>query len=99
MHEFASQMLTVDQTFVRKEAVDWFNTHYPKIKSNTVSQHLDGLSVNNGKHREHHPHIGPDKGWDLFFKLGPSTFRLWVPENDPAPEYKASVSVAKTSAD
>ncbi len=90
MHEFAEQRLTPGQAFSRKDAVSWFAEHYPKIKSNTVGLHVDGMSVNSPQ-RRHHPGIKPGAGFDLFFKLGPSEFRLWDPESDPAPRYKADL--------
>ena len=88
MHEFAAQVLTPGQVFSRKDAVRWFAEHYPNIKSNTVEAHVDGMSVR-APRRRHHPNIRPDAGWDLFFKLSSREFRLWDPENDPAPWYKA----------
>ena len=94
MHEFATQRLEPGQVFSRKDAVRWFAEHYPAIKSNTVGLHVDGMSVNSPQ-RRHHPGIRPDAGWDLFFKLGPSEFRLWDPERDPAPRYKADLDEDK----
>ncbi|MCY4421147.1 MAG: endonuclease NucS [Gammaproteobacteria bacterium] len=90
MHDFAAQKLTLGQVFSRKDAVRWFADHYPKIKSNTVGMHVEGMSVNSLS-RRHHPSVKPDAGYDLFFKLGPSEFRLWDPEKDPAPRYKADL--------
>lgn len=91
MHEFAGKCLKPGQVFSRKDAIRWFAEHYPKIKSNTVGLHVDGMSVNSLTERRHQPSIKPDKGWDLFFKLGPREFRLWDPQNDPAPRYKADL--------
>ena len=87
MHDFAIQELKPGQVFSRRDAVRWFADHYPKIKSNTVEAHVDGMSVR-APRRRHHPNIKPGAGWDLFFKLSPREFRLWDPENDPAPWYK-----------
>ena len=84
MHEFAAQRLTPGQVFSRKDAVRWFAEHYPDIKSNTVGLHVDGMSVNSTQ-RRHHPSIKKGGGFDLFFKLGPSEFRLWDRERYPAP--------------
>jgi hypothetical protein len=52
--------------------------------------HVDGMSVNS-RLRKHHPSIKPGSGYDLFYKLGPDQFRLWVPESDPAPLYKEDI--------
>ncbi len=79
MHEFAAQKLKPGQVFSRKDAAHWFADHYPKIKGNTVGLHVEGMSVNS-RSRRHNPGIRPDIGWDLFFKLGASEFRLWDPE-------------------
>ena len=49
------------------------------------------MSVNNFTERRHNPHIKPNKDWDLFFKLGQGKYRLWNPEKDPAPRYKADL--------
>ena len=91
MHEFAAQELKPGRVFSRKDAVRWFANRYPNIKSNTVGLHVDGMSVNNFTQRRHSPSVKPNRGWDLFFKLGPSEFRLWDPEKDPAPRYKADL--------
>ena len=63
MHEFAAQELRPGQVFSRKEAIRWFAEHYPKIKSNTVGLHVDGMSVNNFTQRRHSPQIKPGKDW------------------------------------
>ena len=91
MHEFAAQELTPGQVFSPKDAVRWFAEHYPNIKGNTVSLHVAGMSTNNVTERRHSPSIKPGKGWDLFFKVGRGKFRLWDPERDPAPRYKADL--------
>ena len=96
MHEFAAQNLKPGQVFARKDAIRWFADHYPDIKSSTVGAHVDGMSVNSPQ-RRHHPTIKPDSGWDLFFKLGPREFRLWDPERDPAPRYKADLEAGIAS--
>ena len=88
MHEFADQELKPGQAFSRTDAVDWFARHYPKIKSNTVAMHVEGMSIQSPR-RRHSPQIRPDAGWDLFFKLNRSEFRLWDPASDPSPWYKA----------
>ena len=88
MHEFAAQSLKPGQVFSPGDAVRWFAAHYPRIKSNTVAMHINGMSIRSPR-RRHAPHIRAGTGWDLFFKLSPHEFRLWDPETDPAPWYKA----------
>lgn len=92
MHEFASERLKPGQTFSRQEAAKWFAAKYPAIKSNTVMMHVEGMSTNSPQ-RKHHPHIREGLGWDLFYKLGPSAFRLWNAATDPAPVYKHTLEV------
>ena len=87
IHDFAAQELKPGQAFTRRDAVRWFAAHYPTVKSNTVEAHVDGMSVR-APWRRHHPNIKAGAGRDLFFKLSPREFRLWDPENDPAPRYK-----------
>ena len=100
MHDFTAHKLKSGQVFSRKDAVRWFADHYPDIKGNNVGMHVEGMSVNS-RRRLHGPSIKPDAGWDLFFKLGPSEFRLWDPEKDPAPLYKADfeAGIAKSFAE
>jgi Endonuclease NucS C-terminal domain len=90
MADWAKDHLSPGQTFKRSDAVQWFAEHYPKIKPNTVNMHVDGMSVNNPV-RKHHPSIKPGSGHDLFYKLGPDQFRLWVSDSDPPPLYKEDI--------
>ena len=96
MHEFADQKLKHGQVFSRQDAVRWFAEHYPNTKSNTVAMHVEGMSVNSPQ-RRHHPSIKPDSGYDLFFKLDSSEFRLWDREKDPPPCYKADLEAASAA--
>src|SRR5580704_14040390 len=90
MADWAKQHLGQGQTFNKAAPMQWFAEHYPKIKSNTVSMHVEGMSVNNSV-RKHHPNVKPGSSHDLFYKLGPNQFRLWAPESDPAPLYKEDI--------
>ena len=99
MHDFASDRLEPNSIFSKQEAIEWFETHYPKIRQNTVSAHVEGLATNNGSHRKHHPKIRPGRDeWNLFFKEGPNRFRLWNKDTDPAPEYGDTADVADPEA-
>ncbi len=84
MTDRAKEQLSQGQIFKKAEPVRWFAEHYPKIKSNTVDMHVEGMSVNNTV-RKHHPSIKPGSGYDLFYKLGPTQFRLWVKESNLPP--------------
>jgi endonuclease len=90
MADWAKEHLRPGQTFRKSAPMEWFARHYPKIKSNTVNMHVEGMSVNNLV-RKHHPNVKPSSGHDLFYKLGPNQFRLWVPDSDPAPRYKEDI--------
>lgn len=90
MSEFAKDELKPGQVFKRAAAMRWFGEHYPKIKSSTVSMHVEGMSVNSTL-RRHHPSIRAGSGHDLFYKVGPGQFRLWEPKSDPVPVYGADM--------
>jgi len=87
MKEWASENLISGQEFEKTEVVQWFREHYPRIKSNTVSMHVEGFATNNGRHRSHHNNIRSETGWDIFYKIGSGRFRLFNSETDPAPQY------------
>jgi endonuclease len=90
MTQWANEHLSSGKTFGRGEPVKWFAEHYPKLKSTTIRMHVDGMSVN-VINRRHHPSIRPGRGYDLFYKLGPDSYRLWDPQNDPQPLYKENI--------
>ncbi len=98
MHEFAKDKLKKGDNFSKQDAAAWFQQHYPKIKSNTVMMHVEGMSTNSTQ-RKHHPHIRAGLGWDIFYKLGPRQFRLWDAETDPQPIYKADIEAAEEGLD
>jgi hypothetical protein len=87
MADWAREHLSQGQTFEKSAPISWFTKHYPKIKSNTVSMHVEGMAVNSAL-RKYHPSIRPGSDHDLFYKLGPNQFRLWDRDRDPAPLYK-----------
>jgi hypothetical protein len=90
MVDWAKENLSPGKIFKKSAPVQWFAKNYPKIKSNTVNMHVEGMAVNNSV-RKHHPSIKAGSGYDLFYKVGPDQFRLWVPESDPAPRYKDDI--------
>ena len=95
--EWARKNLQSGAYFSKQQAVDWFKANYPKTKSNTVEMHVEGMSVNN-RIRRHHPSIRQGSGHDLFYKEGPGRFRLWEPDRDPAPLYKATIEIEGSQA-
>lgn len=90
MKEFTKNMLTPNQVFDKKFVVDWFAKHYPNIRSTTVQMHVQGMAVNS-RTRKHHPSIKEGSNHDLFFQVAPGRFRLWDPNSDPAPIYRAQL--------
>lgn len=94
MHEFSNDELKKGDIFLKQDAAAWFQQHYPKIKSNTVMMHVEGMSTNSTQ-RKHHPHIRAGLRWDLFYKIGPREFRLWDAKTDPPPIYKADIEAAE----
>jgi hypothetical protein len=58
--------------------------------------HVEGMAVNSTV-RKHHPNIRPGSEHDLFFKVGPGKFRLWVPDSDPAPIYRDQLAGPKAA--
>lgn len=97
MTDWANAHLKPNQVFSKSAVVPWFAQHYPKIKSNTVGTHVEAMSINNPS-RKHHPTVKPGNGFDLFFKLGPDRYRLWNPDSDGPPLYKADFEKRNTAA-
>ena len=95
MHDFASDRLKPNSFFSKQDAIEWFEIHYPKIRRNTVTAHVEGMATNNGAHRKHHPTIRPGRDeWNLFFKEGRNRFRLWNKDTDSAPQYGDAAEIA-----
>lgn len=97
MTEWAAQHLKPGQRFQKAGVIGWFKQRYPKIKSNTVTMHIDGMSVNN-RNRRHHANIKPGSGHDLFLKLDRDDYRLWDKENDPPARYKPDIEAQEDGA-
>lgn len=51
-------------SFTRKQAIEWFATRYPKVKTGTITAHLYRLSTNAPSRVHYNPTPGDD---DLFF--------------------------------
>jgi hypothetical protein len=72
------------QSFLRKQAIDWFAQHYPKIKKGTITAHLIRLSINAQRRLHYSPKAGED---DLLFQVDSNHFRLYNAKQDPLPIY------------
>jgi hypothetical protein len=84
------------QSFTRKQAIDWFARHYPRIKSGAVQAHLIRLSTNAPVRFHYNPKPNED---DVFFKLDASHFRLFDPTHDPAPIREATAKKEEIETD
>lgn len=90
MTEWAKENLKLGQNYTKNQIADWFMAIYPKFKRNSVLTDIDAMSVNY-RSRIHYG-VRPGSGHDLFFKEGPSHFRLWELERDPVPIYKGGTT-------
>ena len=83
MRQMVTDMPIATGQVVTKEAVlNWFATHYAKIKEATVTAHLIRLSTNAPSRVHYHAKPGED---DIFYQLDGSHFRLYDPATDPPP--------------
>lgn len=70
------------QVFTSGRAIQWFATHYPKLKAGSIRAHLIQAATNDPS-RLHHPSTNSSD--DVLFKVGPGEFRLYEPSKDPTP--------------
>ena len=70
----------------KKEIIDWFKQHYPKIKQGTITAHLIRMSVN-APSRIHY-NVFSNGSDDLFYQINGSHYRIYDKANDPLPIYK-----------
>jgi hypothetical protein len=91
MTQWTKEHLKPGQYYTRTQIVDWFMAAFPKYESRaSIAADVDSMTVNN-LNRRHFPSVKPGSGHDLFYKEGPKQIRLWEPERDPAPRYKADI--------
>ncbi|HWY48895.1 MAG TPA: endonuclease NucS domain-containing protein [Bryobacteraceae bacterium] len=79
--------ISADQVVSKDTVLNWFATHYPKIKEGTVTAHLIRLSTNAPSRLHYSAKPGDD---DLFFQLDGGHFRLYNPTVDPPPIRRGS---------
>lgn len=84
--DFVQNWTKNNGVFKKKDAIDWFNENYPKIKTSTVSAHITKFSVNN-KNRVHY-HAHSDGRDDIIFRINETTFRKYNSTTDSEPIYK-----------
>lgn len=70
------------QVFTTTRAIQWFQDKYPKLKPGSIRAHLVQAATND-KSRVHHPSTNETD--DLLYKVAAGQFRLYEPDNDPAP--------------
>lgn len=74
--------LSDKQSFTKKQAIDWFAQHYPKIKVGTITAHLIRLSTNAPSRLHYNAKQTED---NIFYQIDGSHFRLYDAANDPPP--------------
>ena len=79
--------LQTGQQFTKKQAIEWFAEHYPKIKAGTITAHLVRLSTNAPSRLHYNAKPNED---DLFFQLDGGRYRLYDPKQDPTPIHSAA---------
>lgn len=85
MHDMVRYLELKPDTVISRDRVrSWFKENYPKIKDGTIAAHLLRMSVNSKSRVHYGTKPGED---DLFFQVDPKNFRLYRPQNDPAPIY------------
>jgi endonuclease len=83
MREMVGEMpIRSGEVITRDAVLNWFATHYPKIKEGTVTAHLTRLSTNAPSRLYYQAKPVED---DVFFQLDRSHFRLYDPITDPPP--------------
>lgn len=83
MHDMVRDIgLQPDTVIPRNRIRSWFTENYPKIKDGTIAAHLLRMSVNSKSRVHYGAKPGED---DLFFQVDSKHFRLYSPQNDPAP--------------
>lgn len=78
----AEWSLRPGQVFTATRAIEWFETHYPKLKPGSINAHLVQASTND-RSRLHHPSTNTTD--DLLFRVAPRQYRLYEAGKDPAP--------------
>ena len=66
-------------TFTVADIVAWFGANYPKIKHNTITAHIRGLTSND-PNRRYYPSLAHKP--PVFFRLGPGQLRAYDPDTD-----------------
>lgn len=94
MKDAAEELGATKERLVQRQAfIDWFREKYPKVKKGTINAHLLRMSVN--ANSRIHFSVREDGSDDLLFQIGPQRFRLYDPENDPAPLYERPDELAE----
>jgi hypothetical protein len=82
------------QVIAKDVVLNWFATHYPKIKEGTVAAHLIRLSTNAPSRLHYYAKPGED---DVFFQLDGSHFRLYDQATDPPPIQRGPANTSTVS--
>ncbi len=87
--------LAPGEAFTREEALEWFRTHYPRVKDGTIAAHLIRLSTNNRTRLHYKPR--PDD--DVLFQIDSARFRRYDPGADPAPIHEGGANTVSSTDD
>ncbi|MES2869227.1 MAG: endonuclease NucS domain-containing protein [Pseudomonadota bacterium] len=70
------------EVFTAARAIQWFKSHYPKLKPGSIRAHLVQASTNDPSRLHHSSTNSTD---DLLYKISPGEFRRYEATKDPAP--------------
>jgi endonuclease len=88
MAKWANENLKRGQLYTKSQIIDRFRADYPDYKRSTVDTRLRIMCVNIANRD---PRAKPGNGRDLFFKESADQIRLWEPDSDPPPIYRADL--------
>jgi len=84
IHQLAKDRLTENGETIRlREISKWFEKHHPRYSRSAVETHV-GMMATNGETRLAH-HLKSDGSDELFFRVMPGLYRLYLPGIDPEP--------------
>ena len=93
MTKWANENLKRGQFYTRSQIIERYRAAYPDFKRSTVARRLEIMCVNI---LNRDPRAKPGAGLDLFFKESSDQIRLWEPDTDPAPIYRADLESRRT---
>jgi len=84
IHQLAKdRLIKTGDTIRPREISKWFEKHHPQYSRNAVETHV-GMMATNGETRLAH-RLKSDGSDELFFRVKPGLYRLYLPGDDPEP--------------